>query len=153
VADRAAKSLMADAKLLNLAKVQANLARVPKAAEEALRRQLPKEVNDGLIPAIKNAMSAQYDTTDHDHQSLIDSVHSYENDDREISLRIIADAKDKDGEFIGSHVEAGHKARDGSHVAAQPAFYPTYRAFKPGMKRRLSKAARDAVKQSFEQGG
>lgn len=139
---------MADAKLLNLAKIQARLAAVPKAAEEALRRQLKTEADD-LVDAIKGAMAAQYDTTDHGHQSLIDSVHAYENPDREISYRILAGAKDADGKFIGANVEQGHKARDGSHVAAQPAFWPTYRARKKAMKRRLSKAARDAVKQSY----
>jgi|GEM_PF-6664647 len=80
---------MADAKLLNLAKIQARLAAVPKAAEEALRRQLKTEADD-LVDAIKGAMAAQYDTTDHGHQSLIDSVHAYENPDREISYRILA---------------------------------------------------------------
>lgn len=140
---------MADAKLLNLAKIQARLRRVPGVAQDALRRQLKTEADD-MVDAIKGAMAAQYDTSDHDHQSLIDSVHDYPNPDREISYRILADAKDADGEFIGSHVEAGHKARDGSHVAAQPAFFPTYRSRKSAMKRRLSKAARDAIKRAYE---
>lgn len=143
---------MADAKLLNLKAVQARLARIPKSAERALRARLPKEVDDGLIPAIKSAMAAQYDTTDHNHQSIIDSVHSYANPDREISIRVIVDAKDAEGKFIASNVEQGHRARDGSHVAAQPAMWPTWRAFKGGMKRRLSKDARDAVKRDYEQG-
>jgi hypothetical protein len=140
---------MADAKLLNLAKVQANLARIPNAAADALRSQLKTEASD-LVDAIKGAMAAQYDTSDHDHQSLIDSVHAYENPDRAISYRVIADATDAEGKFIGANVEQGHKARDGSHVAPQPAFWPTYRARKSAMKRRLSKAARDALKRAYE---
>jgi hypothetical protein len=142
---------MADAKLLNLAKVQANLARIPKAAEQALRSQLKTETDD-LVGAIKGAMSAQYDTSDHDHQSIIDSVHAYKNPDREISYHILADAKDADGKFIAANVEQGHKARDGSHVAPQPAMWPTWRAFKSGMRRRLSKAARSAVRQAYDKG-
>jgi hypothetical protein len=141
---------MADAKVLNLAKIQARLAAVPQAAADALRQQLDQEVNEGLVPSIKQAMAAQYDTTDHDHQSLIDSVHAYKNPDREISWRVIADAKDTEGKFIGANVEQGHKAVDGSHVAPQPAFWPTWRSFKSGMRRHLSKAARTAVKASWE---
>jgi hypothetical protein len=140
---------MADAKLTGLANVQARLRRVPVSAQDALREQLPKEVNDGLVPAIKQAMAAQYDTTDHGHESLIESVHSYPNPDREISLRVIADAKDANGEFIGSFVEQGHKTPEGGHVAAQPAFWPTWRAFRPGMKKRLRKVAKDKIKQAW----
>lgn len=143
--------MMADAKLLNLKAVQARLAKIPKAAQDALRKQLKTEADD-MVSAIKQAMGAQYDTQDHGHQSLISSVHAYPNPDREISYHILADAKDADGKFIGSNVEQGHRARDGSHVAAQPAFWPTYRARKKPMKRRLSKAARDAIKQQYEQG-
>jgi hypothetical protein len=140
---------MADAKVLNLKAVQARFARVPKAAQEALKRQLKVEADD-LVSAIKTAMGAQYDTSDHGHQSLIDSVHAYPNPDREVSYRILADARDADAKFIGSNVEQGHRAVDGSHVAGQPAFFPTYRARKKPMKRRLSKAARDAIKQTYE---
>jgi hypothetical protein len=140
---------MADAKLDGLAAVQARLRRLPEAAQQALREKLPEEVNEGFIPAVQQAMDAQYDHQDNDHQKLRDSVHSYPNPDREISLRVIADAKDADGHFIGSHVEQGHKTPEGRHVAAQPAFWPTWRAFKPGLKRRLSKAARDAIKKAW----
>jgi hypothetical protein len=142
---------MADVKLQNLKAIQARLALVPAAATKALKAQLKTEADD-LVEAIKRAMSAQYETHDHGHQSLIDSVHTYPNPDREISQRILADAKDENGKFIGSNVEQGHRTVDGGHVAARPAFWPTARARKKAMKRRLSKAARDAVKQSYEQG-
>jgi hypothetical protein len=141
---------MADAKLLNLKAVQARLARVPKAAQEALRKQMKTEADD-MVDAIKRAMDAQYDdTADHNHQKLRDSVHAYPNPDREISYRILADARDAAGKFIGSNVEQGHRTVDGGHVAASPSFFPTYRSRKKAMKRRLSKAARDAVKQAYE---
>jgi hypothetical protein len=140
---------MADAKLTGLANVQARLTRVPVAAREALRKQLHTEVNDGFIPAVKGAMEAQYDHQDNDHERLIDSVHSYENPNREISLVVIADAKDSEGHFIGSHVEQGHKTPEGKHVAAQPAMWPTWRAFRKGMRRRVSKAARDEIRKTW----
>jgi hypothetical protein len=140
---------MADVKVLNLKAVQARLARIPKAAQAALRKQLKVEA-DELVSAIQRNMDAQYDHTDNNHQKLRDSVHDYPNPDREISYRILADAKDEDGKFIGSNVEQGHRALDGTHVAAQPAFFPTYRSRKSAMRRRLSKAARDAVKQAYE---
>lgn len=139
---------MADAKLLNLAKVQERLRRVPTIAQDALRRQMKTEADD-LVASIKSAMTAQYDHEDNDHERLIDSVHDYPNPDREISYHILADAKDADGKFIGANVEQGHKARDGSHVSAQPAFWPAYRSFKGGMKKRLKKAASDAVKRAW----
>jgi hypothetical protein len=62
---------------------------------------------------------------------------------------IIADAKDAQGEFIGSHVEAGHRTVNGEHVAARPAFFPTYRARKKKMKARIRKAGADAIKQAY----
>jgi hypothetical protein len=143
---------MADAKVTGLKAIQDRIARLPKAAEKALRKQLTTE-GDDMVSAIQRAMDAQYaDSGDHGHQKLRDSVHAYPNPDRAISVRILADAKDADGKFLGSNVEQGHRTVDGGHVAGRPAFFPTYRARKKAMKRRLSKAARDAIKQSFEQG-
>jgi hypothetical protein len=76
--------------------------------------QAPTEVNDGFIPAVKQAMEAQYDTrTTTTAMKLIDSVHSYENPDREISLRGDRGRQGLDGHFIGSHVEQGHKTPEG----------------------------------------
>jgi hypothetical protein len=136
-------------KLANLKKVQANIKRVPTAAAEALARQLKIEVDD-LVGAIKRAMDIAYaDSDDHGHQKLRDSVHAYKNPDRVISYRILADAKDEHGKFIGSNVEAGHRTVDGKHVTARPAMYPTYRAHKKGMQRRMSAAARKAIRQEW----
>lgn len=140
---------MADAKVTGLKQIQARLAKVPKAATEALRKQMKTEADD-MVSAIQRAMDAAYDHQDNGHQKLRDSVHDYPNPDREISYRILADAKDAEGKFIGANVEQGHRTVDGKHVAGRPAFWPTYRARRSAMKRRLSKAARDAVKQTYE---
>lgn len=139
---------MADAKLQNLAKIQAKLAKIPAAAQRALKDQLKTEADD-MVSAIQRAMDVAYaGQNDKDLTRLRDSVHEYEDPDRVIGRRILADAKDADGKFIGSNVEAGHRTVNGGHVAARPAFYPTYRARKKAMKRRISKAARDAIKQA-----
>jgi hypothetical protein len=135
-------------KLANLQKVEARIRRMSPAAVTALKGQLKTEV-DGLVEAQKRAAPYDSATADQD-QHLRDSIHAYPNPDRVISYRIIADAKDEKGDFIGSHVEAGHRALDGTHVAARPFFFPTYRARKKGTQRRLSKAARDAVRKEFE---
>ena len=137
-------------KVLNLAKIKARLAKLPQAAQKALRDQLATEVDD-LVDGIKRAMNAQYaSTADHDHEHLRDSVHAYPNKDREVSFFVIADALDAEGKFIGSNVEQGHRTANGEHVAGQPAFWPTYRARKKGMKRRLGAAARKAIRQEWE---
>lgn len=137
-------------KLANLAKIEARIRRMNPVTVIALRDQLKTEV-DGLVAAIKRAAPYDGETADAD-QHLRDSVHAYPNRDRVISYRIIADAKDEKGDFIGSHVEAGHRTVDGRHVAGRPFFFPTYRAHKKGIQRRLSKAARDAEKRTFEGG-
>lgn len=137
-----------EAKLLNLQKIQARLAALPKSAQKALEKQLDTEVED-LVPAIQRAMDAQYDERDPRHQAVRDSVHSYKNPHRVLSYFVIADAKDEHGKPIGANIEQGHRAADGTHVPAQPAFWPTYRARKKGMKRRMSSAARKAIRQEW----
>lgn len=142
---------MADAKVVNLAKITARLARVSPAVQKALKDQLKTEA-DEMVSAIRRAMDVAYaGQNDKDLTRLRDSVHAYENPNRVIGQVIIADAKDAAGKFIGSNVEAGHRAVDGTHVAARPSFFPTYRARKAAMKRRLNKAARTAVRAEFPQ--
>lgn len=137
---------MADAKILNRQKLKARLARIPKAVQLAGFRQLIVEVN-GLVDAIKRA--APVDEAADNPGHLRDSVHAYRTPGRPLSYRIIADAKDETGGFIGQHVEQGHRTAEGKHVPAEPFFFPTYRARRRGMKRRMSAAARKAVKQIF----
>lgn len=137
---------MASAKMLNLAKVNARLGRLPEALKSAVRDQLKTEVDD-LVGAMKRA--APLDEFSPEPGKLRDSIHAYENHDRDLSYRVIADAKDEQGRFIGQHVEFGHRAEDGTHVPARPSFYPTYRARRTGMRRRVSAAARKAIKQMY----
>lgn len=138
---------MATAKIVGRAKLRARLAKIPKAVRDAGARQLKVEVDD-LVAAQKRA--APIDPRADDPGAFRDSIHAYPNPDRPLSYRIIADAKDADGKFIGAHIEHGHRAPDGTHVPAQPSFFPTYRARKRGMKRRITAAARKAAKLAFE---
>ena len=138
---------MASAKMLNLEKVKARLAKLPNQVKVAVGTQLAKEVED-LTEAIQRAAPVRDDLQRHPGQ-LRDSVHFYPNPDRPLSYRVLADAKDKKGEFIGPHVEHGHKAVDGSHVPRVPFFFPTYRARKKAMQRRIKAAGRKAVKAQF----
>ena len=126
----------------NLGTVLQRIARVPTAVKRALESQLDKEADD-LVSAIKaNAPVAPQDSTP---GQLRNSVHK-EPGRRELMRRVIADAKDKDGHVYASNVEHGHRTESGSHVAGVPFFFPTYRARRAGIRRRMSKAARDAIK-------
>lgn len=136
---------MASAKMLNLERVKARLARIPERVRVAVEAQLKAEVDD-LVAAQKRA--APVDPKADRPGNLRESIHAYPNPDRPLSYRIIADAKDEAGKFIGGNIEHGHRATNGAHVAASPSFFPTYRARKKGMKRRLSAAARKAFKES-----
>lgn len=138
---------MATAKVVGRARLKARLAKIPKAVKDAGAKRLKVEVDD-LVAAQKRA--APVDPTSPDPGAFRDSIHAYPTPDRPLSYRIIADAKDADGNFIGAHVEHGHRAANGVHVPAQPSFFPTYRARKRGMKRRIGAAARKAAKQAFE---
>jgi hypothetical protein len=138
---------MADAKMLNLQRVNAKLGRLPSALKDQVAAQLKVEV-DGLVEADKRACPVDEASQDSD-EHLRDSIHAYENPDRDLSYRVTADAMDEKGKFIGAHVEQGHRARDGTHVAARPFFFPTYRARKKGMRSRLMSTGRKAAKQLF----
>ena len=138
---------MASAKMLNLERVKARLRRVPQRVQVAVGTQLAIDAED-MTEAIRRAAPVSSDLEETPGE-LRDSVHFYPTPDRPLSYRILADAKDPDGNFIGPHVEHGHKAADGSHVPRHPFFFPTYRARKKGSTRRLKAAARKAIKAEF----
>lgn len=141
---------MADAKMLNKEKVMARLLALPAGMKADVAPVLKSEVEE-LVAAQKRA--APVDETEKQPGQFRDSIHEYPNPDRDLSYRIIADAQDEHGAFIGPHIEHGHMSTlaDGSqkHVAAKPSFYPTYRAKKKGMKRRLNAAGRKSAKRLF----
>lgn len=137
---------MTTRRMKNLEKVLARLAKVPPAVQATAGEQLKVEV-DGLVEAQQRA--APIDEKSKNPGAFRDSIHAYENPDRPLSYRITADARDEDGKFIGGNIEQGHRAVDGTHVAAKPSFFPTYRARKKPMKRRMAAATRKRIKQLY----
>lgn len=66
--------------------------------------------------------------------------------DHELAWQIVGDAKDADGKPINKHVEHGHKAADGSKVAAVPHFYPAINLERPKFNSAASRGLTKAVK-------
>jgi hypothetical protein len=120
--------------------------RIPDAVKRAIEPALKREVDD-LVAAQRRAAPVGNPAEGDDNPGKFrDSIHAYPNPKRPLSFRIIADAKDVKGHFIGSHIEYGHRTVNGQHVVASPSFWPIYRALRKPMRRRLNKVARDAVK-------
>jgi hypothetical protein len=143
---------MAEAKFVNKDKILARLRRLPAAVTEAAKDQLKREV-DQLVEAEKRACPvAPAGATDRPPGELRDSIHAYETADREISFRMIADAKDDAGKMYGRFVEFGHTQPAGDYVPAEPFWYGTYRANKRGMINRIRTAVRRRLKAEFPEG-
>lgn len=136
------------AKMLQNSKAWQRFLAIPDQVAADVGKQLAKEV-DEMVAAMKRAAPVSDDLEKHPGQ-FRDSIHAYANPDRPLSYRIIADAKDENGDFIGAHIEQGHMATlaDGSqkHVPAKPSFFPTYRARKKRMRARLASAGTRAAK-------
>ncbi len=141
---------MADARFINKAKIWQRFAKIPDEIAAECGKQLAEEVG-GLVDAMKRACPVSHELEKTPGQ-LRDSIHAYSNPDRPMSYRIIADAKAEDGDFIGPHVEFGHLARNGKRVRPYPFFFPTYRARKKAMRKRMLAAARRAIKKAMTSG-
>jgi hypothetical protein len=131
--------------MLNLERVKARLAQVPSSIQKAAGDQLEAEVR-GLVADQKRLAPNDPDTGG---SRIAQAIRYYRNPDRPLSYRVISDAKDDKGKPIASNVEHGHRARDGTQVPARPTFFPVYRSKKRAMRRRISAAARKALRQIF----
>lgn len=132
----------------NLEAVKARFARVPVKVKERLEPALKREVDD-LVDAQKRAAPVGTPEEGDDHPGRFrDSIHEYQNAQRDLSYRITADAKDDAGQFIGSHIEFGHRTPSGAHVPGRPTFFVTYRARRRAMRRRLMTVSRNALKEA-----
>lgn len=134
------------AQMKNLERRVAQLARLPDAVREAAEGAFDQEVAD-LVSAFKRACPVS-DLEENPGQ-LRDSIESYPVPGRPLSARIIVGAKDRKGVKYARYVEFGHTSEDGSYVPAQPFFWPTYRARKKAMRRRMLAPARKAIRQLF----
>jgi hypothetical protein len=121
------------------------LAAVPDKVKAAAKAELHAGADD-LVQVIRRA--APVDESEARPGALRDSVHWYAHPQRELSVRIIADARDAKGRMIGQHVEFGHSNAAGGHVPAKPFFFPSYRARKKALKRKISAAVRKVIKES-----
>lgn len=66
--------------------------------------------------------------------------------DHDLAWTIVGDAKDAEGRPINKHVEHGHKAADGSKVAAVPHFYPALALERQRFNGAVSRATTKGVK-------
>lgn len=138
--------MASDTKMLNLRRVLDRMIKLPQVMKTAAGEQLKVEV-DGLVDAQKRAAPVD-EASDHPG-AFRDSIHAYKNPDRPLSWRVIADARDDEGKLIAANIEQGHRAVDGTHVAARPSFFPTYRARKKGIRRRILAKSKAALKQVY----
>jgi HK97 gp10 family phage protein len=115
------------------------LASVPPAVKDAVKAQLAQNADD-LVGALKRSAPVAKD--ERPAGQLRDSIRWYPHPQRELSVRVIADAKDEHGHGYALHVEHGT-----SDAKASPFFWPIYRAYRKAMRRKLSAAARKAIKE------
>lgn len=134
------------AQMKNVEKRIAQLQRLPAAVQEAAEAAFDQEVA-GLVAAFKRACPVS--DLEARPGELRDSIESYPVPGRPLSARIIVGARDEKGVKYARYVEFGHTARDGSYVPAQPFFWPTYRARKKEIRRRMLAPARKAIRQLF----
>ncbi len=98
---------------------------------------------DDLVSLIKAA--APVSELEAHPGELRDSVHR-EQGRHELQVRVVEDAGLSRGDPYAAHVEYGHKAKDGSHVAAIPHFWPSVRVARKKLQQRIAAAVRKAVR-------
>lgn len=98
---------------------------------------------DELVGRIKEI--APTDPLETHPGELRDSVHK-EAGRHDLSVLVVEDAQDVKGNFYAPHVEYGHKAKDGRHVAAKPHFWPAVRVARKQLRSRISRSVSRAVK-------
>lgn len=96
--------------------------------------------------AAKMRAIAPRDDQPNNGEQVRDHIHVEEGRLGDVSYVVISDAKDAQGRPKASRVELGHVAADGTHVEAQPSFYPVVRTSRKGASRRIKAAARKAIK-------
>lgn len=163
---------MAGSKILNRQKLKASLQRLPERVRQALEIQVAQEAAD-LAAAVKRAVPVDTGTlrdtvrVERDGDVFSIAVGGPATTKKVRSRKVAAGRKktigvsDADfaralltggnrGEFdYARGVEFGHRTASGAHVAARPFLFPTYRARKKAIRRRVKAAARKAVKQLF----
>lgn len=137
----------------NKERVLTVLKRLPPAMKLAVQETLEEEAAE-LVEAMKRACPVGHDL-EHTPGDLRDSIHAEDGSRAlrsggtrtELLKTVTADAKDENGKvFIGPPVEFGHLTKAGGHVPAHPFFFPTWRAHRAGIKRRMTQKGRAAAR-------
>lgn len=119
------------------------VASLPAALIAPVKESLELGAKD-MVAAIKPIVPTSNDLEARPGE-LRDSVH-WEPGDHELAVVVLEDGVDAEGKPIGKHVEHGHKAKDGSHVAAAPHFWPGYNVTKKRVKARVGRGVTKGVK-------
>lgn len=128
------------------AALEARWKRLPDAVRHAAQQGLESEV-DALVDAEKRA--APVSELETNPGQLRESIEAYDTPGRPLSKRVIVGARDSKGRLFGRYVEFGHTAADGRYVPASPWFFPTYRARRKALRRRILAPARKVIRQMF----
>jgi hypothetical protein len=129
-----------------LAELQRRVAALPDAIVSEVKPALERS-GDMLVNRIRPLVPVG-DDLEQTPGALRDSLHR-EPGDHELAVLIVEDAKDDKGRAIGKHVEHGHKAADGSHVAAKPHFWIGYQLTKKAIRARLNRAINAGIKKGW----
>lgn len=130
--------------------LQRKLAKIPDAVVAEIKPALEKGADD-LVDRLRTTLPASDDLSAQPGH-LRASAHR-EAGPHDLAVAVVVDARDENGELIPAHVEYGHLAPDGSHVAAVPAFWPTYQVSKKRIRSRVQRAATKGVKKAVAGGG
>jgi hypothetical protein len=139
---------VADAKFVNKDKILARFAKMP-AIIQATVEESGKGQIDQLVAALRRA--APVSELEGHPGELRESISAAPTPGRIASWRIVAWARDAQGRLYGRFVEFGHTTRGGKFVHASPFWFSTYRAWKPGMLRKVKADVRAAIRANFPQ--
>ncbi len=131
-------------------RVQAMVARLPNGMLQAIAPALDKSADE--LVAVMQEFAPQNEL-DPNPGDLRRSIHKAPGESASgIAVRVVADAVGTDGEHYPAHVEYGHKAKDGRHVAPEPFFWPAYTILKKKIRARVSRAMSAVVKRFSARG-
>lgn len=116
------------------------------AMPAAVRKAAGQEAFLGAeaIAAEMRAIAPRDDNPDNGEQ-VRDHIRVEEGRLGDMSYVVIADAKDEKGRPKAVPVELGHKASNGTIVEPAPFFWPTVRARRKGINRRIKSATTRAI--------
>lgn len=129
-----------------LAELQAKVANLHPAIVEEVKPALER-CGDLFVNKVRPLVPVGNDL-ERNPGELRDSLHK-EPGDHELAVLIVEDAVDDKGKAIAKHVEHGHKAADGSHVAALPHFWVGYQLVRKAIRDRLNRAMNAGIKKAW----